>query len=725
MAYDEGRARTLLFGGRDGATLFGDTWEWDGEAWARFTPAASPSPRSGHTLAYDPLRGVTVLFGGEGATGALQDTWEWDGRVWVPVTTPTTPTQRSEHCMAAYVDATTNTSYILMHGGLVNGGYQTGTWKYDGSNWTYFNSGPMPSARKNAAMARDTYFGTTMMLGGYFGGTTLADAWYWTGQGWLQLANGPAIHSHAMVFENSSGGFVTRGGLDVTTPLQVAYNGAVASVGNVVWNSYSTQTTWGHVPSLAWLAASAFDTRRQRTVAFGGMTTTGPIGELAERPVGGLWQVRLPPSPVGPPRRIYSAMVWDTAHDHAVVFGGLDPWSTTPATFADTWFFDGRSWTQPTFGLFHFPPAARRGHAMVYVEAGPHWPGELWMEGGYDDVTATRLGDFYRLQTNGTYGWGWLGPSNSTPRADHAMVYDRAAQRVISFGGYGNSGPLADTAEWRNPLLWYRQTITTNGSPGARYSHAMAYDARRQRTVLFGGADAVGAFRGDTWEYDSTTSTWTQVATTGPSPRVNCEMGFDAARGVVVMTGGRTAAGALRNDVWEWNGVAWTQRALPTTQPPPREGAAMTWDPTQRRFLLFGGVPNDPSVWSYTADGDRFADGMQGGSSALRCMQFPVAGRETGFTFASSHGFGWFALGFGAAPVPALFFDPPIACGSRGFVFPVQPIVVPVGGSPARITFTLPGNMAGIGLTLQGLSLDLGQSCVRFTDPLAMTIAAP
>ena len=42
MAYDSARGRVVLFGGFRVSDYFADTWEWDGSAWARQTPATSP-----------------------------------------------------------------------------------------------------------------------------------------------------------------------------------------------------------------------------------------------------------------------------------------------------------------------------------------------------------------------------------------------------------------------------------------------------------------------------------------------------------------------------------------------------------------------------------------------------------------------------------------------------------------------------------------------------------
>ncbi len=60
-------------------------------------------------------------------------------------------------------------------------------------------------------------------------------------------------------------------------------------------------------------------------------------------------------------------------------------------------------------------------------------------------------------------------------------------------------------------FLW---TKKQDVGPLARWSHAVAYDQKRERTVLFGGNDASTELR-DTWEWDG--RYWTQVSDIGPS----------------------------------------------------------------------------------------------------------------------------------------------------------------------------------------------------------------
>ena len=75
----------------------------------------------------------------------------------------------------------------------------------------------------------------------------------------------------------------------------------------------------------------------------------------------------------------------------------------------------------------------------------------------------------------------------------------------------------------------------------------MAYDATRQRVVLFGGNS--GGDRNDTWEWDGID--WVQRdADNPPSPRVYSAMAYDRGRERLVVFGGDGVSGML-NDVWE------------------------------------------------------------------------------------------------------------------------------------------------------------------------------
>lgn len=138
--------------------------------------------------------------------------------------------------------------------------------------------------------------------------------------------------------------------------------------------------------------------------------------------------------------------------------------------------------------------------------------------------------------------------------------------------------------------LWTKHTFTALSSALA---YAMAYDAARGRVVLFGGKNIFDEPNDETWEYDG--MAWTRITPTGASPsaRADHAMAYDAARKRVVLFGG-FAGGTSRGDTWTWDGKTWTEVTPPGSSPAPRHAHAMTYDAARRRVVLFGGslVPN-------------------------------------------------------------------------------------------------------------------------------------
>jgi Galactose oxidase, central domain len=171
-----------------------------------------------------------------------------------------------------------------------------------------------------------------------------------------------------------------------------------------------------------------------------------------------------------------------------------------------------------------------------------------------------------------------VGPS---ARGEHAIAYDATRQRVLLFGGRaGGATPQGDTWEWdgRN---W---TQVADTGPDPRAGHALVFDANRRRAVLFGGEAGESALRGDTWEWDG--ENWTQVADTGPDARLGHALAFDTNRQRALLFGGEAGSG-LRADTWEWDGEDWTQVA--DTGPDARRGHGLAFDTNRQRAVLFGG----------------------------------------------------------------------------------------------------------------------------------------
>jgi hypothetical protein len=168
-----------------------------------------------------------------------------------------------------------------------------------------------------------------------------------------------------------------------------------------------------------------------------------------------------------------------------------------------------------------------------------------------------------------TVEWDLVMPSNWPPtrRFESAgMAFDSARGKTVLFGGtpspdFGTMG-LDDTWEW-DGTSWIQRMPAT--SPGARSSHAMAYDSARGKTVLFGGSQDVGCFSplADTWEWDGTN--WSQ-RTPATSPPAQCghTMAYDSARGKTVLIGKTIMLGSMVGNTWEWDGTNWTESDLIT-----------------------------------------------------------------------------------------------------------------------------------------------------------------
>jgi hypothetical protein len=173
-------------------------------------------------------------------------------------------------------------------------------------------------------------------------------------------------------------------------------------------------------------------------------------------------------------------------------------------------------------------------------------------------------------------------PGKPGARWGHAMAYDAARDRVVLFGGaLSREQYVADTWEW-NGASWTR--IDAAGPPPRAFA-AMAFDSSRNRVVLHGGRDPSGDSLADTWEWDG--RAWRQVATAGPARRDHHALVFDETRKVTLLFGGY-GDDRVYGDTWTWNGAAWKQVA--TAGPPPRAAHAMAFDRTRGRIVAHGGV---------------------------------------------------------------------------------------------------------------------------------------
>jgi len=205
------------------------------------------------------------------------------------------------------------------------------------------------------------------------------------------------------------------------------------------------------------------------------------------------------------------------------------------------------------------------------------------------------------------------------------MACDDAGKAIL-FGGFRNSMYQKTTWEWDGSAgAWTDRTPSTMRPP-ARFMHALAYDSDSYVTVLFGGRGSLVEYN-DTWERDERTGRWSEKtpAAGNPPARGGHALAYDAKRKVTVLFGGRESntSNPARQDTWEWNGSVWEKRTdpadcsgyprcivcTPTTCPSYRYMHAMVYDASRERVVVFGGYYYDGGnaydlndVWEWDGD---------------------------------------------------------------------------------------------------------------------------
>ena len=260
LAYDFGRGVTVLFGGWNNAAL-GDTWEWDGVAWAQRSPMTSPPARCCYAIAYDVTRGRVVLFGGTNNTVDFADTWEWDGVNWTQRMPANAPSPRRQ--VRAAFDW--SIGRVVIFGGGV-GGLGTPThadaWEWTGSDWVQRTSAPSP--RWSHGLAYDAMNQGLLVYGGSPSGgvVPLGDTWLASAGSWVQ--SNPAISppplTRVQIADHPLRGLIALFG---------GQNGAFSDQ-TWIWDGFTWTQDPRPGPSARGEHGVAFDLARDRLVLFGG-----------------------------------------------------------------------------------------------------------------------------------------------------------------------------------------------------------------------------------------------------------------------------------------------------------------------------------------------------------------------------------------------------------------------------------------------------------------------
>lgn len=123
-------------------------------------------------------------------------------------------------------------------------------------------------------------------------------------------------------------------------------------------------------------------------------------------------------------------------------------------------------------------------------------------------------------------------------------------------------------------LKWKKITPTTSILPPGRRDHALGFDGKRNRLVIFGGRNQ-SHILDDTWEYDLTANVWNDVtAVKRPEKRFSFVYGISG--DYLYISTGQEVGAILYDDIWKFNLASneWTKIQASGKKPGTVYGAA-------------------------------------------------------------------------------------------------------------------------------------------------------
>jgi hypothetical protein len=588
MTFDQGRGTAFMF---DGAT--DHAWEWHSDVndWIDRTPTSLPADwptvslggvRTARAIAYDSDRKIMVLTGGDGNNPPFSlPVWEWDNSAArfinrVPNPLPDMWPQQRYSLGMAYDSARKKT---LMFGGKApTPGFLWDVWEWDGTAGTMTDRTiyPMPSGWQPGSAPETMTYDTPNQRAFVYGGgyAPRDDLWEWNGAldswsnatpsprpvAWPQpspLDTGQGVHFLRMTFDSRRGNTVSFDGVQVWE----------LDGGTMTWTNRS-HCRRASSPLPASGVSMAFDSRRGQLVLVRPADSGGLSGNGAQKQpeiwqwntTAGAWKNITPcilptPWPVNPQQNhSHNEFVYDSGRDRFVLIPDC-----VGCQYQETWELDpaSLSWVDWT-------PTAP-------VAPGSWPPGRWDLRATYDSARGVVVLFGGEDQNPPYYArndiWEWDGTNHSwtnrTPssspheRFASTLMFDPTTNLTILFGGTYNtqangSRVLDDLWEWDGAAgTWTDRTpaVLPPAWPSARFGHAMAFDARRKRGLLFGGTN--NGVLTDTWEWDAGQRTWTKGDATSPPNESSFTMAYDAALDRVFLVG---TTGASSGATWQWWG---------------------------------------------------------------------------------------------------------------------------------------------------------------------------
>jgi N-acetylneuraminic acid mutarotase len=258
--------------------------------------------------------------------------------------------------------------------------------------------------------------------------------------------------------------------------------------------------------------------------------------------------------------------------------------------------------------------------------------GIMLFGGQFGVPPGTPLSDLWSFSPDG----GWVQIAPETGHGTDAWAYDSREQVLVSVEQDDTWSYDPSTGEWL--------ALETEDHPRDLLGARIAYDSGSDRIILFGGFETIGDRTPATWALDVTGGTWTQMDPRASPPGRNFHaMAYDPRADRVILFGGTASPSTVWRDTWAYDYDADTWTELSTKQgPAPRNYSAMVYDPVGRRMILFGGVDASEApfgdTWAYDPRTNQWVDLEPDAAPSPRGWHSMALDTETGMIVLFSGG---------------------------------------------------------------------------------------
>lgn len=288
---------------------------------------------------------------------------------------------------------------------------------------------------------------------------------------------------------------------------------------------------------------------------------------------------------VNPPSPRYSSsFVFDNENNISYLFGGAEGYL---ANFNDTWSFDYSTSTWNNLEPIDFPHSRFEAETAISSKAS-----KILLFGGNN---YTSLSDTWMYDIDNNLWSEINSPDSPSSRFGSSMIYDEKYEKFILYGGYNGitNDYLNDTWEFDLTTNTWTELFPTE-SAGLRVGHEMSYNPISEQIYLFGGQiDDVLDEVVDVWVFDYEAMTWNEIETTEqPQGRDAFGLIFDIQEQIYILNAGFGVDFSKLQDTWVFDPATSTWEEI-ESEGIYRRSSTFIYDSHGKVGISFGGLTGD------------------------------------------------------------------------------------------------------------------------------------